>query len=77
MASTYPSAADSFFDPSPDTAGDRVLGEDWNRLLDALLAVEVTLGVNPQGAHASVHARLNKIFSWDSGYFTTNTIIYC
>ena len=70
MASTYPSVADTFFAPTADAAGERVLAEDWNKLLDALLAIEVTLGVVPQGGAASLHARLQSIFSWDVGYVT-------
>lgn len=41
-----------------DTNGDYVMAEDVNELQDAILAIEKTLGVNPQGSNLNVNERM-------------------
>lgn len=55
MASTYPGAFDTFPARVPNTP---VAASHVNALQDAAVAIQATLGINPQGAAASVAARL-------------------
>lgn len=61
--SKYPSQLDMFqykrnalFDGDPN--GDSVMAEDVNELQDAILEIEKSLGLNPQGSHLNVGERI-------------------
>lgn len=63
MASSYPGALDTFTIPSSGTLGgtNPTLHEVEQKAADAILAVQTILGINPQGASASVKARLDAL----------------
>lgn len=60
MASSYPGATDTF---TTKTNTPRMLidAADINALADAILAIQNTLGINPQGGSATVDARLDAL----------------
>ena len=71
MSSIFPSKTDVF--PTV-AAGDAVSANDWNRLVDALLSIQLTLGINPEGTPYSgisvpmtIRDRCRQEFAWDSG----------
>jgi len=75
MSSIFPSKTDAF----PTTAnGDAVSANDWNRLVDALLSIQLTLGTNPEGTPLggmtvpmTVRERFRYEMAWDSGIVET------
>ncbi|WP_088283831.1 sialate O-acetylesterase [Kineosporia sp. A_224] len=74
--SNYPGAVDIFAektnwsgDPNAAPATARITAADVNNVQDAILAVQDTLGVNPQGSHTDVAARLAALTApdWTTG----------
>lgn len=66
MSSTYPGARDTFHTPinQPGTALDdthptSIFSEHFSERSDAIIAIEETLGANPQGEFETVAARLD------------------
>ena len=79
MASNYPGALDSFVNPTAtDTLDSATVphADQHANLNNAVRAVEVTLGVNPQGGSATVVARLDALDSTVSGKAATNQTMY-
>ena len=79
MSTNYPGALDSFVNPTAtDTLDSATVPHatqhaDSN---DAIEALQVTLGVNPQGGSATVVARLTALDSTVSGKAATNQTMY-
>ena len=79
MSTNYPGALDSLVNPTAtDTLDSATVPHatqhaDAN---DAIEAIEVTLGVNPQGGSATVVARLTALDSTVSGKAATNQTMY-
>jgi len=66
MSSLIPTKKDGW----PAVAdGERVMAEDWNRLIDALVAIQIALGTDIDGTKTSLHERLNTSLEWDAGTF--------
>ena len=64
MASSYPSSLDSFTNPSASDALNSATvphATQHANVNNAIVAIETTLGTNPQGSAASVKARLNAL----------------
>lgn len=59
MASNYPDSLDSFAAPGAQLAGPPTHSAMHTNVQDAIVAVETTLGLDPQGSSASVAARLD------------------
>lgn len=62
MASSYPASFDVFADPiasTPMNDSSRAHAALHVKLADAIEALQSTIGMNPQGAHANVVTRLN------------------
>ena len=79
MASNYPGALDSFVNPTAtDTLDSATVphADQHANLNNAVRAVEVTLGVNPQGGSATVVARLDALDSTVAGKAATNQTMY-
>ena len=79
MATNYPGAVDSFVNPTAtDTLNSATVphAAQHDNINDAMSAVQVTLGVNPQGSSATVVARLNTLDSTVSGKAATNQTMY-
>jgi len=70
MATNYPGAVDSFVNPTAtDTLDSATVphAAQHDNINDAMSAVQVTLGVNPQGSSATVVARLTALDSTVAG----------
>jgi len=70
MTTNYPSALDSFVNPTATDALDSATvphAAQHDNINDAMAAVQVTLGVNPQGGSATVVARLTALDSTVAG----------
>ena len=79
MATNYPGAVDSFVNPTAtDTLDSATVphAAQHDNINDAMSAVQVTLGVNPQGSSATVVARLTALDSTVSGKAATNQTMY-
>jgi hypothetical protein len=79
MSTSYPGALDSFVNPTAtDTLDSATVphAAQHDNINDAMAAVQVTLGVNPQGGSATVVARLTAIESSVSGKAATNQTMY-
>ena len=61
MASNYPSSADALSNPASGDALSTGHAAQHANANDAIEAIESTLGLNPQGASATVKARLDAI----------------
>ena len=61
MASSYPSSADALSNPASGDALSTGHAAQHANANDAIEAIESTLGLNPQGASATVKARLDAI----------------
>jgi len=79
MATNYPGALDSFVNPTAtDTLDSATVphAAQHDNINDAMSAVQVTLGVNPQGDSATVVARLTALDSTVAGKAATNQTMY-
>jgi len=79
MSTNYPGALDSFVNPTAtDTLDSATVphAAQHDNINDAMSAVQVTLGVNPQGGSATVVARLTAIESSVSGKAANNQTFY-
>ena len=79
MATNYPGAVDSFVNPTAtDTLDSATVphAAQHDNINDAMSAVQVTLGVNPQGSSATVVARLTALDSTVAGKAATNQTMY-
>ena len=79
MSTNYPGALDSFVNPTAtDTLDSATVphAAQHDNINDAMAAVQVTLGVNPQGGSATVVARLTAIESSVSGKAANNQTFY-
>ena len=79
MATNYPGALDSFVNPTAtDTLDSATVphAAQHDNINDAMSAVQVTLGVNPQGGSATVVARLTALDSTVAGKAATNQTMY-
>ena len=79
MSTNYPGALDSFVNPTATDTLDSVTvphAAQHDNINDAMSAVQVTLGVNPQGGSATVVARLTAIESSVSGKAANNQTFY-
>lgn len=64
MSTNYPNSVDGISQIRIASEGiTEVLGSDHNDLRSAILAIEQTLGINPQGVFGTVVARLNDAYS--------------
>lgn len=73
MPTSYPGSLDSFSNPSSSSKlndSGVVHSDQHANANDAIEAIEATLGVNPQGASATVVARLNTLATLASPTFT-------
>jgi len=79
MSTSYPGALDSFVNPTAtDTLDSATVphAAQHDNINDAMAAVQVTLGVNPQGGSATVVARLTALDSTVAGKAATNQTMY-
>jgi len=79
MSTNYPGALDSFVNPTAtDTLDSATVphAAQHDNINDAMSAVQVTLGVNPQGGSATVVARLTALDSTVAGKAATNQTMY-
>lgn len=79
MSTNYPGALDSFVNPTAtDTLDSATVphAAQHDNINDAMSAVQVTLGVNPQGDSATVVARLTALDSTVAGKAATNQTMY-
>ena len=79
MSTNYPGALDSFVNPTAtDTLDSATVphAAQHDNINDAMSAVQVTLGVNPQGGSATVVARLTALDSTVSGKAATDQTMY-
>ena len=79
MSTSYPGALDSFVNPTAtDTLDSATVphAAQHDNINDAMSAVQVTLGVNPQGGSATVVARLTALDSTVAGKAATNQTMY-
>ena len=79
MSTNYPGALDTFVNPTATDALDSATvphAAQHDNINDAMSAVQVTLGVNPQGSSATVVARLTALDSTVSGKAATNQTMY-
>jgi filamentous hemagglutinin len=79
MSTNYPGALDSFVNPTAtDTLDSATVphAAQHDNINDAMSAVQVTLGVNPQGGSATVVARLTAIEGSVSGKAANNQTFY-
>jgi microcystin-dependent protein len=80
MASTYPGAVDPLVTPPATLSGPPTHTQVHQDLRDAVLAIENTLGTNPQGVWASVKARIDgalpvgSMFMWPSVSIPINAL---
>lgn len=59
--SLFPGQIDSFTVKKNDPGGDEIRAEHINDLQDSVVAIEETLGTNPQGTFTSVAERLDSL----------------
>lgn len=79
MASNYPGALDSFTNPTATDSLDSATvphADQHANVNNAVRAVQVTLGTNPQGGSATVVARLDALDSTVAGKAATNQTMY-
>jgi hypothetical protein len=79
MSTSYPGALDSFVNPTAtDTLDSTTVphAAQHDNINDAMAAVQVTLGVNPQGGSATVVARLTALDSTVAGKAATSQTMY-
>ena len=79
MSTNYPGALDSFVNPTATDSLDSATvphAAQHDNINDSMSAVQVTLGVNPQGGSATVVARLTALDSTVSGKAATNQTMY-
>jgi len=79
MSTSYPGALDSFVNPTAtDTLDSATVphATQHGDANDAIEAIQVTLGINPQGSSASVVARLTALDSTVAGKAATNQTMY-
>jgi hypothetical protein len=79
MSTSYPGALDSFVNPTAtDTLDSATVphAAQHDNINDAMAAVQVTLGVNPQGGSATVVARLTALDSTVAGKAATDQTMY-
>jgi len=76
MATQYPDGIDSTSSlPYVTNGTSPMVGDDVNRLRDAIVAVETELGINPSGTFTSVDARLGVTEAAIAGYANSTFLV--
>lgn len=76
MATQYPDGIDSTSSlPYVTNGTSPMVGDDVNRLRDAIVAVETELGINPSGTFTSVDARLGEAEAAIAGYANSTFLV--